>query len=455
MRGAAPSAAAAERMSGGALRRGLGQAASALAVYRDRRFAVIFALGVASGLPSSLVFATLSIWLREEGLSRTAIGLFGAVATPYAINFLWAPVLDHARLPVLGALGRRRSWIVAAQALLCLAIAAMALTDPTERPLALAAAALAVAILSATQDVAIDAYRVEILEPETYGAGAAVAVLGWYLGAFVSGAGALYLADAASWQTAYLGAAGLIAALMAVPLLAAEPEARTAAPPAQRVVEWLRHAVVGPFAEFFRRLGCIAALVIAFIVFYKLGEAMLGRMAGVFYVDLAFTKVEIANYAKTVGLAGTLIGVVLGGAICARVRVTTALFAGGIAMASTNLLFALLAWTGKDHGLLAAAVFLDNLTGGLATSAFVAFLSGLCNRDFTATQYALLASIGNFARIQLGALSGWAVDRMDGDWAAFFVLTTLAVLPGLALLLLVVRRHVPPPAGQSGGASSP
>ena len=435
-------------------RRGLEQARSALSVYRDRRLAAIFGLGVASGLPSSLVFATLSIWLREEGLSRTAIGLFGAVATPYAINFLWAPILDHARLPVLGVLGRRRSWIVAVQALLCLAIAAMALADPTAQTAMLALAAFVVAVLSATQDVAIDAYRVEILEPETYGAGAAVAVLGWHLGAFASGAGALYVAHAVSWQAAYLGAGVLLALLMAVPLLAPEPRSDGVAPRVKRAGEWLRRAVVAPFAEFLGRLGGVAVVVIGFIVFYKFGEAMLGRMAGVFYVDLAFTKVEIANYAKTVGLAATLLGVVLGGILCAHVRIVTALFAGGIAMASTNLLFALLAWTGKDYGLLAAAVFLDNLTAGLATAAFVAFLSGLCNREFTATQYALLASIGNFARIQLGAVSGWTVDRMDGDWAAFFVLTTVAVLPGLALLLMV-RRRLPPPPAQSGETSSP
>ncbi len=428
-----------------AARRGLEQVKNALAVYRDRRFAVIFGLGVASGLPSSLVFATLSIWLREEGLSRTAIGLFGAVATPYAINFLWAPILDHARLPVLGRLGRRRSWIVAVQALLCLAIAAMALAEPSAQIAMLAVAAFAVAVLSATQDVAIDAYRIEILEPETYGAGAAVAVLGWHFGAFASGAGALYVAAVVSWQAAYLGAGILLALLMAVPLLAPEPGSDGVAPRAKRIGQWLRRAVVAPFAEFLGRLGGLAVVVIGFIVFYKLGEAMLGRMAGVFYVDLAFTKIEIANYAKTVGLAATLLGVVLGGILCAKVRIVTALFAGGIAMASTNLLFALLAWTGKDYGLLAAAVFLDNLTAELATSAFVAFLSGLCNREFTATQYALLASIGNFARIQLGGLSGWTVDSMDGDWAVFFVLTTVAVLPGLALLAVIARRRLPPP----------
>jgi len=418
----------------------LGSAAAALAVYRDRRFATIFGLGIASGLPSSLVFAALSIWLREEGLSRTTIGLFGAVATPYAINFLWAPLLDHAPIPWLGArLGRRRSWIVAMQAALILAIGAMALGDPTRSPALLAAAAIAVALCSATQDVAIDAYRIEVLEPRTYGAGSAVAVLGWYIGAFASGAGILYLASATSWQTAYGAAAILIGLLIAVPLLAREPEAAATPPVARRIGAWLGHAVAAPLAEFFTRLGRLALVILAFIIFFKFGDAMLGRMAGVFYVDLAFTKIEIANYSKSVGLAATLLGVIAGGALCARVGIMTALMASGVLMMVTNLLFAVLAWTGKDYGLLAGTVFFDNLTAGMGTSAFVAYLSGLCNRQYTATQYALLASIGNFARIQLGAVAGWSVDRLGGDWVFFFVLTAFAALPGLALLVVLMR----------------
>ncbi len=418
----------------------MGSIAAGLVVYRDRRFAAIFGLGLASGLPSSLVFATLSIWLREEGLSRTTIGLFGAVATPYAINFLWAPLLDHARIPWLGArLGRRRSWIVLAQALLVLAIGAMALGDPARSPLLLAGAAVAVALVSATQDVAVDAYRIEILEPRTYGAGAAVAVLGWHIGAFASGAGVLYLAAATSWQTAYAGTCVLIVLLMAVPLLAREPGRGPAGPTSRPTGAWLRHAVVAPLVEFFTRLGRLALVVIGFIILFKFGDAMLGRMAGVFYVDLAFTKVEIANYSKSVGLAATLLGVFAGGVLCARVSIITALLASGIVMTATNLLFALLAWAGRDLGLLAAAVFFDNFTAGMATSAFVAYLSSLCNRDFTATQYALLASIGNFARIQLGALAGWSVDRLGGDWVMFFIMTALAALPGLALLVVLMR----------------
>lgn len=417
---------------------GAGAVRAALAVYRDRRLAAVFGLGVASGLPSSLVFATLAIWLREEGVTRTAIGLFGAAATPYAVNFLWAPLLDHVRIPVLGALlGRRRSWIVLAQALLALAIGAMALGDPA-RPEALAAAAVAVALVSATQDVAIDAYRIEVLEPERQGAGAAAAVLGWHLGAFASGAGVLHLAAAASWQAAYLAAAGLVCVLMGVALAAREPgPAPAPAPPGA----WLRRAVAAPLAEFFSRLGNWAFAVIAFIVLFKLGEAMLGRMAGVFYVDLGFTKTEIADYAKSVGLAATLAGVAAGGALCARLSATKALMASGAAMAATNLLFAALAWTGRDAALLAGAVFLDNLTAGMATSAFVAYLSGLCDRRFTATQYALLASIGNLARIQLGAAAGWSVDLLGGDWGTFFVLTACAALPGLALLRVLMRRE--------------
>ena len=419
-----------------------GAVRTALAVYRDRRLAAVFGLGVASGLPSSLVFATLAIWLREEGLTRTAIGLFGAAATPYAVNFLWAPLLDHARIPVLGArLGRRRSWIVLAQVLLVLAIGAMALGDPAARPEALAAAAFAVALVSATQDVAIDAYRIEALEPERQGAGAAAAVLGWHLGAFASGAGVLYLAAAASWQTAYLAAAGLVCVLMAVPLAAREPGPAPASAPPGAAGPWLRRAVAAPLAEFFSRLGNWAFAVIAFIVLFKLGEAMLGRMAGVFYVDLGFTKTEIADYSKSVGLAATLAGVAAGGALCARLAAVKALMASGAAMAATNLLFAVLAWTGKDTALLAGAVFLDNLTAGMATSAFVAYLSGLCDRRFTATQYALLASIGNFARIQLGAAAGWSVDLLGGDWGMFFVLTACAALPGLALLRVLMRRE--------------
>lgn len=412
------------------------------AYLRDSRFRTIFLLGMASGLPSSLVFSTLSIWLREAGVSRTSIGLIGAVVTPYAINFLWAPLVDRFRLPLLhGWLGQRRSWLLLCQLILAPAVAIMGMQDPAAAAATLAVCALLVSIASATQDVAIDAYRIEILEPDEYGAGAAIAIYGWYAGAFVTGAGALYVAAAGGWAAAYGAAALVIAIVATATLFAREPERppeRRA--PSENAIDWLRRAAVAPLIEFFSRLGWTAALVLAVIVFYKFGDAMLGRMSGVFYVDLGFSKVEIANYTKTVGLVATLLGVGVGGWVCVRIGVMRAMFLGALLMLITNLAFALLAAGGPDYGLLATVVFFDNLTGGMATTAFVAYLSGLCNVAFTATQYALLASLGNFARIQLGSVSGWAVDVMGGDWASFFVAVAAVSLPAIGLLGLLARR---------------
>ena len=344
---------------------------------RDPRFRTIFFFGMASGLPSSLVFATLSIWLREEGVSRTSIGLIGAAATPYAINFLWAPFVDRFRLGRLQiALGQRRSWIFTCQALLIPAVVAMGLQNPQSGAVVLGLCALAVSTLSATQDVAIDAYRIEILEPHEYGAGAALAIYGWHTGAFVTGAGALYVAAFGGWSAAYCAAA-LCVGLVALATLRAEEPDRPADVLAQarNALDWLRGSAVAPLRDFFGRLGWLAALVLAVIVFYKFGDAMLGRMAGVFYVDLGFTKVEIANYTKSVGLFATLVGVGVGGWVCIRIGIMRAMFLGAFLMMVTNLAFALLATSGKSFELLATVVFFDNLTGGMATTAFVAYLS--------------------------------------------------------------------------------
>ena len=408
---------------------------------RDPRFRTIFFFGMASGLPSSLVFATLSIWLREEGVSRTAIGIIGAVATPYAINFLWAPLVDRVRLPKLHRwLGQRRSWIYGCQILLIPVVIAMGAQNPKTAAVSLAACALLVSFLSATQDVAIDAYRVEILKPDEYGAGAAIAIYGWHSGAFITGAGALYVAAAGGWMVAYIAAATVIGIVSVATMVAREPlHPPELTAPAKNVADWLNRSAVLPFQDFFARLGWMAALVLAVIVFYKFGDAMLGRMAGVFYVDLGFTMIEIANYTKAVGLIATLLGVLVGGWVCIRLGVMRAMFTGAVLMMITNLAFALLASIGKDFGLLATVVFFDNLTGGMATTAFVAYLSSLCNLAFTATQYALLASLGNFARIQLGSVSGWVVDALGGDWTLFFIGVGAMSLPAIVLLWLLVR----------------
>ena len=408
----------------------------------DHRFRAIFLFGVASGLPSSLVFGTLSIWLREEGLSRTSIGLIGLAATPYAINFLWAPLVDRMPLgPLTLLLGQRRSWILSCQLALALSVVVMGHQAPQLTPLLLGLSALLVAFFSATQDIAIDAYRVEILKPEEYGIGAALAIYGWHVGAFITGAGALYVAAFGGWATAY-GVAGVVVGFMVVAtLIAREPQRPASATTLTKsVFQWLHHAAIAPLTDFFSRLGWLSILVLGVIVFYKFGDAMVGRMSGVLYVDLGFTTIEIANYSKSIGLFATLLGVGVGGWFCSRVGIIRAMFFGATLMMVTNLAFALLASVGRDFGVLAVVVFFDNLSGGIATTAFVAYLSSLCNVVFTATQYALLASLGNFARIQLGSVSGWFVDSTGGNWALFFVTVAAMSIPAIFLLWMLVQR---------------
>jgi PAT family beta-lactamase induction signal transducer AmpG len=344
------------------------------------------------------------------------------------------------RLPGIGSLlGQRRSWILLCQIALAIAIIAMGLAEPRIAPLTLAALALAVAVISATQDIAIDAYRIEILDEAQYGAGSAAAIYGWHLGAFASGAGVLYVATFGGWTVAYGVVGACMLALTAATLLVREPE-REAAETGSGVFAVLYGAAIAPLVDFFARYRGMALMILLLIVLYKFGDAMLGRMAGVFYVDLAFSKIDIANYAKTLGLIGLLLGVFAGGVMCARFGIMRALLFGAVLMMLTNLLFAGLAATGKNYPMLATAVFFDNLTAGMGTSAFVAYLSSLCNIAYTATQYALLASLGNLARIQLSLGAGWVVDSLGGNWAVFFILTAAAALPGLILLVWMMRR---------------
>jgi MFS transporter, PAT family, beta-lactamase induction signal transducer AmpG len=429
--------------------------------YRDRRMATLLALGFASGLPAPLVFTNLSIWLRDEGVSRTDIGLFALAATPYAINFLWAPLVDRLRLPYFSArFGRRRGWALFTQVLLLGAIVLLSRAQPGVDLLAVAAAVLLVTFMSATQDVVIDAYRIDVLSPEQYGAGSAAAIWGWHLGGtLIGGAGGLYLAQAFGWNTAYLLlAAGVGVGMLAI-LLSPEPPYR---PPVETVehearvaalferVAWLRGglataatwlygAVVAPFVDFMKRQGWV--LILVFIVVFKFGDALLGRMSGVFYRELGFSLTEIAEVMKIYGFIANGIGVLAGGVLVARIGLFRALFIAGLLAAATNLTYSWLAASGNDPLVFRIAVISDNFTGGLATVAFVAYLSSLCNVAYTATQYALLASAGNLGRIWLSASSGWMVDQLDGDWAVFFAMTAGIALLGLPLLLVLMRRY--------------
>jgi MFS transporter, PAT family, beta-lactamase induction signal transducer AmpG len=435
-----------------------------LKVYYDRRMLTLLALGFSSGLPAPLVFSNLSIWLRDEGVSRTDIGLFALATTPYAINFLWAPLVDRMPLPWLTArFGRRRGWTLFAQGWLILAIGFMALTNPSGNLMAVAVAALFVAFVSATQDIVIDAYRIDVLEPHQYGAGSAAAIWGWHLGGtLVGGAGGLYLASAYSWNVAYGVLAFAIGIGVLAILLSPEPSARPTPETVARerrvadrlhhmswlrgrmadLTAWFYGAVVAPFADFMRRDGWV--LILVFIFVFKFGDALLGRMSGVFYREMGFALVDIANVSKVYGLAANGVGIVVGGYLVFRLGVMKSLFFAGFAAASTNLTYSWLAMSGHDMTVFKIAVMSDNFTGGLATVAFVAYLSSLTNVAYTATQYALLASLGNLARIWLSASSGWMVDQLDGDWAIFFAMTAGLALLGLPLLLILMWRFPTP-----------
>jgi PAT family beta-lactamase induction signal transducer AmpG len=425
---------------------------AALEVYRRPRLIAVLLMGFSSGLPLALTFGTLSYWLAELGVSLTAIGLFGLVRASYSLKFLWSPLIDRLPIPLLTRrLGRRRSWALAIQFLLGLAILALGLTDPKVDPALTALAAVVVAFLSASQDIVIDAYRIELLLPEEQGAGAAATQWGYRFGMLASGAGALYAASIGGWHVAYAIMAGLMLVGMITVWLTPEPGG--IAPPGQlpgatareRAAAWLRGAVVAPFADMFRRNGGVQLLaIVLFIVFYKFGDALAGSMSNPLYVALSFTKVEVATVAKIYGVIATLAGVAFGGVLVARWGVFAALLACGSMQALSNLMYIAQLWAGHDVVMLAFTIGGENLTGGMASAAFVAYLSGLCSRDFTATQYALLSSLATVGLNVLAASGGYLAQTLG--WAPFFVFSTAACVPGLLILVWLMRRS--PSCGQ-------
>ncbi|WP_226581547.1 AmpG family muropeptide MFS transporter [Acuticoccus sediminis] len=413
---------------------------SALAVYTSRRQLVIFLMGFSSGLPLLLGFSTLSFWLREADVSLAAIGGLLTVATPYSLKFLWAPLLDHVRLPyVTGWLGLRRGWLLVVQLLLMVSIVAVGQAAPPEGLGFLAMAALVMAFLSATQDIVVDAYRIEILDESEQGAGAAMTQAGYRVGMLASGAGALALADFMTWDGVYAIMAGLILVGIAGTLIADEPLNRRPPPP-DKPLAFLRHATLDPLKDFATRKGWV--LILAFVLLYKYGDSVAGAMANPFYVDLGFSGVEIASVTKVFGVVMTMVGVFVGGALVARIGILPALAVGGVLQAATNLTFAWLATRGHDMTALAVAVGADNFTGGLGSAAFVAYLSSLCNLAFTATQYALLTSLMAFGRTMLAASSGWLAESLG--WSGFFTATALFAIPALVLLWFLSRIYAPP-----------
>jgi PAT family beta-lactamase induction signal transducer AmpG len=427
-------------------------------VYFERRVLSMLFFGFTSGLPLLLVYSTLSAWLTEVGISKTAIGFISLVGTAYALKFLWSPIVDKMPVPILTRLlGRRRSWMLVSQAVLIVAIYGMAGSNPetADGLWWMIFWAVVVAFASATQDIVIDAYRTEILDDEKLGAGAANLVFGYRVAMLLAGGGSLIIADFAGWSVAYMVMAGLVLIGVATVLVNPEPAARTSRemvvlekkgrdflernghlPGAVLgVAAWIYAAVVCPFAEFMSRRGWIPVLL--FVALYKYGDALLGVMAIPFYLEMGFSKTEIGAISKGFGLAMTLIGAGLGGLMVARYGILRALLVCGVLQAASNLVFAVQAWVGYSVPMLMVTIATENLSGGMGTTAFVAYLSSLTNVAYTATQYALLSSLMAFARTIFASGSGWLADQMD--WVGFFLVTTLAALPGLILLIWMLR----------------
>ncbi len=432
----------------------------AIAVYlRPRVLAMVF-LGFAAGLPFLLVFSTLSAWLRDIDIARTTIGFFSWIGITYSIKVFWAPVIDRLPLPVLTAvLGKRRSWMLAAQLTIAAGLAGMALTDPHTDLNRLALFALLVAFGSATQDITVDAWRIEAVERELQGAMAATYVLGYRLALLAAGAGAFYIAEASSWSTAYLVMAALMGIGIVTTLLIGEPshvrDARTTALEERlenvvgvhdrrsqwaRLLAWFSDAVVSPFVEFFQRNGTLAVLILMLVGAYKLSDITMGVMANPFYLDLGFSKTDIANVTKIFGFFMTIGGAALGGIMVARFGIVRPLLVGAILVASTNLLFVWLATSEPNLVSLAVVISADNLSGGFATSAFIAWLSSLTNSNYTATQYALFSSLMTLPAKFIGGFSGVVVD--SSGYSSFFFYSGLLGVPAILLVVILMNRQL-------------
>lgn len=417
-------------------------------VYLEPASLRMLALGFSAGLPLLLVLGTLSFRLREAGIDRTTIGYLSWVGLAYAFKWVWSPLVDRLPLPLLTRwLGRRRSWLLLAQGVVAAGLVGMALADPRQGLDAMVWCALLVAIGSATQDIALDAFRIESADTDHQAALAATYQTGYRLAMIWAGAGVLWVAaraedaslsgyQAGAWTTAYLVMAASMLVGVVTVLLSPEPTPRPL-PPARNLGEWLHGAVVAPFADFIRRYRWQAALILALIAVYRISDVVMGIMANPFYVDMGYTKDEVAAVTKVFGVVMTLAGAFVGGVLSMRLGVMRVLMLGAVLSAGTNLLFAWLATRGHDVSALIWVVSADNLAGGIASAAFIAYLSGLTNVQYSATQYALFSSMMLLAPKWLAGFSGVFVDAYG--YEAFFHTTALMGFPVLLLIFLASR----------------
>ena len=435
-------------------------------IYFDKRMLKILLLGAISGFPWVLIGSSLSLWLKEDGLSRSTVGWAGLIFAVYAFNYLWAPLVDRIQIPFLTKkIGHRRGWIVLMQSLILLSLFLWSIINPTENLALVITVGLLIAVASATQDITVDALRIEQIgenEGGAMAAGAAMAVVGWWSGYKLGGVLSLFSAEFLEnagfenyWQLTFL-ILGILIILMNIGLMfiheTGHEDRRIKQLENDKLISskfikqnifalslsWVAGTIGGPILSFFKKNGFqIAIGILSFVFLFKVGEAFLGRMSIIFYKEIGFSKSDIAIYSKTLGWITTVIFTLLGGLFVIRSGVLKAMFLAGIIMASTNLLFSLLAWSDKSELLFAIAVIFDDIAAAFATVAFVAFISLLVDRAYTATQYALLASIGTAGRTTLASSSGALVDWLNGDWGTFFILTALMVIPSLIILWIL------------------
>ena len=435
-------------------------------IYFDKRMLKILLLGAISGFPWVLIGSSLSLWLQEDGLSRSTIGWAGLIFGVYAFNYLWAPLVDRVQIPFLTKkIGHRRGWIVLMQIIILFSLILWSITSPTENLIFVISVGLIIAIASATQDITVDALRIEQIgenEGKSMAAGAAMAVVGWWSGYKLGGVLSLFSAELLQnsgienyWQITFL-ILGLLVILMNIGLMFINESDVSDRQNNQKendklisdqignenllkkFLTWIAGTISGPIISFFKKNGFSIALgILGFVFLFKVGEAFLGRMSIIFYKEIGFSKSDIAIYSKTLGWITTVIFTLLGGLFVIRSGVLKAMFLAGIIMASTNLLFSVLAWSERSEILFAIAVIFDDIAAAFATVAFVAFISLLVDRTYTATQYALLASIGTAGRTTLASSSGTLVDWLNGDWGIFFIFTALMVIPSLIILWIM------------------
>lgn len=405
-----------------------------LQVFTNRRIAITFLLGIASGLPFALTGSTLQAWMKSEGVDLATIGLFSGVGAAYAFKFVWSPFLDRFRLPFLQ---RRTGWIALFQILLALAIASMGFCDPKSSPWIVALIAVALAFFAASQDIVIDAYRIELLKPDELGAGAAVVTLGWRIGFLLSGAFALIISDHMPWRNVYL----VMSCLMALCVLMAvfAPKTEGQARPPRTIAE----AVVQPFVSFFSRQGAVEMLF--FIILFKLGDVIGTALLTPFYLEMGFARTDIGAINKGFGMIVTIVGALIGGGIVAKLGIRKSLWILGVTQGLANLVFVGQFYAGKSYPMLFASIGTENFFGGMGTAAFTAFMMRICSKRFTATQYALLSSLMRVGPIVGGMASGFLAQKYG--WVSYYCIATVASVPGLLLLLRFKDLTDPDPEG--------